>query len=205
MSYARFSPDSRRVLSITEFNVRLTIWSLIDRSTCYISYPKYADKGLSYTSNGYFMALAERKETKDYIGIYYVGDWTLVSHFPVETFDLQDLMWSKDNTVIIVWDSVLECKFCIYSPTGNLIITHTPYDMNLGVKTVGISPNGHYLSVGYYDQTVRLYNHISWKMIIDLQHSQSISDNNIVNKDNFRIFSGKKKLKRILTLVIKRR
>jgi hypothetical protein len=205
MSYARFSPDSRRVLTISEFNVRLTIWSLIDRSTCYISYPKYADKGLSYTSNGYFMALAERKDTKDYVGIYYVGDWTIVSHFAVETFDLQDLMWSKDNTAIIVWDSVLECKFSIYSPTGNHIITHTPYDMNLGIKSVGISHNGHYLSVGFYDQTVRLYNHISWKMIIDLQHSQSISDNNIVCIFNIRIYLEKRKLKRIHILAIKRK
>ncbi len=180
MSFARFSPDSRRVLSISEFNVRMTIWSLIDRSTCYISYPKYADKGLSFTSNGYFMALAERKETKDYVGIYYVGDWTLVSHFAVETFDLQDLMWSKDNTAIIVLDSVLECKFCIYSPTGNLITTHSPYDMNLGIRNAIMSPNGHYLSVGFYDQAVRLYNHISWKMIIDLQHPLAITDANTV-------------------------
>ena len=181
MAYARFSSDSRRVLTITEFNVRVTIWSLIDRSTCYISYPKYHDKGLSYTSNGQFMALAEKKDLKDYVGVYYVGDWSLVSHFPVDTFDLQDLIWTKDCTSIIVWDSVLECKFSVYSPTGNLIITHNPYEYSLGIKALNLSPNGHTISVGFYDQTVRLYNYISYKLIIDLQHSSSITDTKAVD------------------------
>jgi hypothetical protein len=95
----------------------MTIWSLIDRSTTYIHYPKFADKGISFTNNGYFMALAERKECKDYIGIYYVGDWNLVAHFPVDSYDLQDIIWSKDNTAIIVYDCVLEVTYNIFSFT----------------------------------------------------------------------------------------
>lgn len=180
MSFVRWAPDSRRVLTICEFNIRMTIWSLVDRSTNYINYPKYSEKGISFTSNGYFMALAERKESKDYIGIYYVGDWTLVSHFPVDSYDLQDIQWAKDNTAIIVWDSVLECKFFIYSPTGNLISVNEPYQLNLGIKALNMSPNGHYLSIGFYDQNVRLYNHISWKLIMDLPHNPNITDNTIV-------------------------
>lgn len=181
MSFARWAPDSRRLLTTCEFNLRITIWSLIDRSTAYINYPKYAEKGVAFTSNGYFMALAERKESKDFIGIYYVGDWTLVSHFQVDSYDLQDLCWSKDNTAIIVWDSVLECRFFVYSPTGNLIATHEPYQLNLGIKSLNFSPNGHYLTVGFYDQTVRIYNHITWKMIIDFAHTPSISDSSNIN------------------------
>jgi WD40 repeat protein len=181
MSYARWAPDSRRVITISEFNIRMTIWSLIDRSTTYINYPKYSDKGVSFTSNGYFMALAERKESKDYIGIYYVGDWTLVSHFAVDSYDLQDICWTKDNTAIIVWDSMLECKFFIYSPTGNLISQHEAYQLNLGIKGLNMSPNGHYLTVGYYDQAVRIFNHITWKLIIDFMHPTSLNDSNNIN------------------------
>lgn len=85
MSFARFSPDSRTVLTVSEFNVlsitkvKLSIWSLVNKSTQYIQFPKYSEKGLSFSSNGYFMALRERIDSKEYIGIYYVGDWTLVS------------------------------------------------------------------------------------------------------------------------------
>ena len=46
------------------------------------------------------------------------------------------------------------------------------YDM-LGIKSFSQSPNGHYLSIGYYDQTIRLYNHISWKEIILLAINSS--------------------------------
>lgn len=63
------------------------------------------------------MALLERREVKDYIGIYYCGDWSLIHHFPIDTFDAIDLMWSKDNTSLIIWDSPVEYKLLVYSIT----------------------------------------------------------------------------------------
>ncbi len=58
----------------------------------YIKNHKYVDKcinfpmiifnqklGISFSSNGKFMALAERRDAKDYIGIYYCNDWKLVN------------------------------------------------------------------------------------------------------------------------------
>ena len=35
--------------------------------------------GISFTSDGKFMALAERKDSKDYIGVYCTQDWKLVN------------------------------------------------------------------------------------------------------------------------------
>ncbi len=76
----------------------------------------------------------------------------------------------------------IKCKFLVYSPGGSIIASHQPYDLALGIKSVELSPNGHYLSVGFFDQNVRLYNHISWKLIIDLEHSSTINDcSEIVN------------------------
>jgi hypothetical protein len=181
MSGAIWAPDSRRILTISSFNVRLTIWSLIDRSNCYIVYPKFADRGITFTSNGAFMALAERKDSKDHLGIYYTADWTLVSHFQLDSYDLQDILWTKDNTALVIIDSILESKFYVYSPTGSLIAMHEPYSLSLGIKAWNFSPNGHYLSIGFYDQALRIYNHITWKLIIDLPHPQSITDLTNVN------------------------
>jgi WD40 repeat protein len=48
----------------------------------------------------------------------------------------------------------------------------------LGIKSLNFSPNGHYLSVGFYDQVIRIYNHITWKLIIEFSHPQTISENN---------------------------
>ena len=181
LSSCRWSPDSRRILTVCDFNLRLTIWSLIDKSSNFINYPKYNDKGISYTSNNYFMAHLERKECKDYIGIYYISDWTLVSHFCVDTMDAQNLLWSKDDGAIIVWDNALECKFISYSPTGNIISVHQAYELSLGIKNCCFSPNGNYLSVGYYDQSLRLFSHITWKQITEFQHKSTITDKNTVS------------------------
>ncbi len=107
----RWVPDSRQVITVSDFQLRLTVWSLVDKSTSYIRNPKFAgDRGLCFSSDGKFMALAERRDGKDYVGIYYCGDWTLMQHFQVETFDLVDIAWSKDNTSIVVWDSCVEVR-----------------------------------------------------------------------------------------------
>jgi WD40 repeat protein len=103
------------VLTVSEFNIRLTIWSLVDKSVNYIKDPKHSDRGLSFTSDKKFMALAERNNCKDFIGIYHVSGWKVINHFQVETYDLQDLIWSKDDTAIIVWDNSLECRLLVYS------------------------------------------------------------------------------------------
>ena len=79
IAFAHFSKCSRAVLSVCEFNIRMTVYSLSDGSKNVILYPKFSDQGVAFTSNNYFMALIERREMKDFIGIYYVGEWKLVA------------------------------------------------------------------------------------------------------------------------------
>ena len=200
MASCRWSPDSRRVITICEFNLRMTIWSLIDRSTTFINYPKYCDKGISFTSNNCFMGLIERKESKDYLGIYYIADWTLVSHFAVDTVDAQNVLFTKDDGELVIWDSVLENKFFVYSPTGNLISSFQAYDIGLGIKNCMFSPNGNYLATGYFDQQVRLFSQMTWKHIDSFNHPSVILDPSVVSL-LFSIFSRKKSKKQLLIQV----
>ena len=109
------------------------------------------------------MALAERDNCKDFIGIYYCGDWKLMQHIQVETSDLADLMWTKDDTAIVCWDSVLEPRILIYSATQGLIMKHEPYSDALGFRSILISPSGSLMVAGSCDSKVRMFNHISWK------------------------------------------
>ena len=44
--YSRWTPDSRKIIITNDFNVRLSIWSLIDKSTIYINGPKCEKKGI---------------------------------------------------------------------------------------------------------------------------------------------------------------
>ena len=104
---ARWIPDSQQIMTVSKFCLRATIYSLTDGKEYYIKNPKFADRGCDFTVDGKFMCLAERKDAKDYLGIYYTNGWTLVNHFEVKSQDLDGLKWSPDNSVIAVWDSAL--------------------------------------------------------------------------------------------------
>lgn len=175
--YSRFTPDSRKIIIFNDFSVRLSIWSLIDKSTVYINNPKFPDKGIAFSENGNFMALAE-KDNKDYIGIYFTGDFSLVSRFPTETFDLQDIIWNSSNIIVI--DSSLECKLLFYSPTGNLLAAHSPYSNAIGFEIGKLSPNNRTLAMGCGDACIRLYNPMTYKEIASLNHSINVISNDML-------------------------
>ena len=178
-----WTPDSRKVILFNDFNVRMSIWSLVDKSTVYINSPKYNDKCINFSEKGNFMALGERQNGKDFIGIYFTGDFSLVSHFQVATFDMCDLLWTKDGTSLIIVDTPLEVKFLVYSPTGNLIFTCEPYLYGLGIEIAKLSNNSHTLGLGFNDGIIRLYNCMSnsFKEIIELNHNvNTITNENLV-------------------------
>jgi hypothetical protein len=87
----------------------------------------YPPKGISWSKNGKFVAIAERREFKDWISIYYGGaDWKLVNTFECETLDLVDIMWTKEDSAILVYDTPLENKIIVYSAmTGEPLAKHT--------------------------------------------------------------------------------
>jgi len=69
-----WTPDSRHVLTVSEFKLRLTAWSLIDKKVCHIKNPKHEKRGVDFSPDGKLMAVAERGEEggKDQIGLYVV-------------------------------------------------------------------------------------------------------------------------------------
>ena len=181
MKYALFSPDSFHILTISDHNIKLSIRSLIDKSLLYINYPKFSKKGLSFTSKGNFMALAERNEAKDIIGIYYVNKWTCIKKFLPQTDDLQDVKWSYDNSALLIPDSPTLCILYIYSPLGDLISKIELYQYKMGIKTLDISPNGHYICLGLYDESVRIFNNISYTCVTIFEHDKEILNDLSVN------------------------
>ena len=183
MSNALFSPYSTHVLSFNQNVSKLTIRSLIDKSTLYIGLPKYAKKGLAFSSNGKgnFMALAERKDIKDIIGIYYIKKWICFRRFPTEAEDLQDIKWSYDNSSIIIIDTPAVCKLLIYNIFGDLINKIDIYQNKLGIKKFNISPNGHLYCLGLFDQTLRIYNNISYTCTAIFNHDKENFNDSKVN------------------------
>ena len=181
MKYSLFSPNSLNVLSICDHNIKLSIRSLVDKSLLYINFPKFAKKGLSFSSKGNFMALAERNEGKDIIGVYYTNKWACIKKFQPETDDLQDVKWSYDNSALLIQDTPTVCRLFIYSPIGELISKIELYQYKLGIKSLEISPNGHYICLGLYDQSLRIYNNISYTCVTIFEHDKQILNDVSVN------------------------
>lgn len=59
VQHAIWSPDGLHVLVVADFQIRITIWSLVDRTCSYIKGPKFADKGIAFSPDGRLLALAE--------------------------------------------------------------------------------------------------------------------------------------------------
>lgn len=170
LSFARWAPDSRHLLTSSDYSLRLTIWSLVDRSSAFIRCPKFPAKACEFSHDGRFLAVVERREFKDIIGVYAVDTWELVKHFQVDTVDLEDLAWSPDDRHLCVWDSPLEYKFMIYSPLGRKYAEHRAYENALGIKGVAWSPTAQFLAVGSYDEVCRVFTNLTWRTIAEYSH-----------------------------------
>ncbi|XP_025141592.1 WD repeat-containing protein WRAP73 isoform X5 [Bubalus bubalis] len=73
-----WSPDGRHILNTTEFHLRITVWSLCTKSVSYIKYPKACQQGITFTRDGRYLALAERRDCRDYVSIFVCSDWQLL-------------------------------------------------------------------------------------------------------------------------------
>ncbi|KAK3157146.1 hypothetical protein QOZ80_2AG0116810 [Eleusine coracana subsp. coracana] len=174
IAYARWSPDSRHILTTSEFQLRLTVWSLVNTACVHVQWPKHASRGVSFTKDGKFAAICTRRDCKDYINFLSCQSWEIMGVFAVDTVDLAGVEWSPDDSSIVVWDSLLEYKVLIYSPDGRCLFKYLAYESGLGVKTVAWSPCGQFLAVGSYDQAVRTLNHLTWKTFAEFTHATSI-------------------------------
>lgn len=182
LAHAAFSPDSRHILTTTDYNLRTTIWSLVKKSVYYIKFPKFAGKGCEFSVDGKYFAVLERKQFKDYIGIYHCQTWELIKHFLVESEDAVEIKWSPDGRCICVADSCLDYNILIYTPDGRKLLKYSAYDHTLGVRTFAFSPSAQFLHVGSYDEVGRIFSNLTWKCLGEYEHKSTVStvNNNTV-------------------------
>ncbi|XP_071622812.1 WD repeat-containing protein WRAP73 isoform X1 [Heliangelus exortis] len=169
-----WSPDGRHILNTTEFHLRITVWSLCTKSVSYIKHPKACQQGIAFTRDGRYMAVAERRDCKDFVSIFVCSDWQLLRHFDTETQDLFGIEWAPNGCVLAVWDTCLEYKILLYSLDGRLLSTYQAYEWSLGIKSIAWSPSSQFLAVGSYDEKVRILNHITWKKITEFEHPATV-------------------------------
>ena len=180
LSHARFAPDGRHVLTVADCKVRITIWSLLDRSVRFIRSPKFTKAGLAFSNNGSRMALAHRNDEIDELRIYASGDgsFSVMKAFEVGTMDLADIKWSPDSKSICILDGVLFPKVLIYDQQGRHLATHKLHDvascdgpgLGLGPRAAEWSTLGSILAIGCRDGQCQLLNALTWQCVSELSH-----------------------------------
>uniref|UniRef100_A0A2K6FJH3 WD repeat containing, antisense to TP73 n=1 Tax=Propithecus coquereli TaxID=379532 RepID=A0A2K6FJH3_PROCO len=172
------SEGGEYVLFPFSFPLRITVWSLCTKSVSYIKYPKACQQGITFTRDGRHMALAERRDCKDYVSVFVCSDWQLLRVRPghADTTLTGEGMWAPNGCVLAVWDTCLEYKVLLYSLDGRLLSAFCAYEWSLGVKSVAWSPSSQFLAVGSYDGKVRILNHVTWKMITEFGHPAAVSN-----------------------------
>ncbi|KAK8945666.1 hypothetical protein KSP40_PGU011334 [Platanthera guangdongensis] len=110
IAYARWSPDSRHILTTSEFQLRLTVWSLVNTACVHVQWPKHTSRGVCFTKDGRFAAICTRRDCKDYINLLSCHSWDIMGTFAVDTIDLAGVEWSPDDSALVTWDSLLEYK-----------------------------------------------------------------------------------------------
>jgi WD40 repeat protein len=172
---ARWALDARHVLVTSELELRVTVWSLSGLDVHSILHPKSIDKGIQTRDKSRFMAVAERHDLRDRIGIYDTTKWTCVRHFTVDTLDMQGFSWSPDGNHLAVWETMSDYKLLIYTPDGTNVAPFVAYKTGLGIKTVTWSPTGALIAIGSYDHKVRLLSHLGWVPIYEFVHMERIT------------------------------
>ena len=169
---------------MSDFRLRITVWSLVNKSVSFIKYPKLQQGGLEFSPDGIHMALAERRDCKDHVSIFNCNKWVLMHNFEVATKDLAGLKWSPNCNMFCVWESCVTYNVLVYGMDGHCIASYSAFkemsQFGLGIKSVSWSPTGQFLAVGSYDEKLRLLNHITWRTVAEHTHSSVIEDGSVV-------------------------
>jgi WD40 repeat protein len=114
--------DSRHLLTLGDWGVLLTVWSLASKSIQYIKTPKqWSCQGELGNRDGSYSAVVERRDCRDCLNIFTGSDWQLVRcrgnykyhlhksfrHTLLDTEDCAGALWAPHRDCIALWDTPL--------------------------------------------------------------------------------------------------
>ena len=74
-----WAPDSKQILLLS--SSKLAAYNLTNGNVSWFKSVKPSTKTCVFSKCGKYLALAERKDCKDYVGVYFTTDWKLLNHF----------------------------------------------------------------------------------------------------------------------------
>ncbi|KAJ2127729.1 hypothetical protein GGF48_003156 [Coemansia sp. RSA 921] len=131
--------------------------------------------GVSFHPDGEFAAVAQRRDLRDYIGVYSTQDWRLVRELALDTADVQGMRWSPDGLHIVAWDTSASFVVQVLNVGGAVKRSVQPADAGLGVRTCVWSPNGQFVVLGGYDGRLHVLSSLTWRAVATLEPKPHIS------------------------------
>ena len=58
-AFCSWSPDARHIIVVSDFGIKLSVWSIADRTATHLNGPKNPLQGLAFSPDGTIMAMAE--------------------------------------------------------------------------------------------------------------------------------------------------
>ncbi|XP_029842869.3 WD repeat-containing protein WRAP73 [Ixodes scapularis] len=177
---AYWSPDSRHILTVADFQIRITIWSLIDKSVHYLEHAKLPLPCLSFSSYGRLLAVAERRDSKDYVSIVTCDTWSLATNFVVGTEDLAGVSWAPNADIFCVWENpTVAFRLLLYSSEGLKLASYSLEDELVGIKSFSWSSCGQIVLLEDHNDKLILLETVTWSQIWEHSLPDVMADDSV--------------------------
>lgn len=160
------------VVMVADFGIRLTIWSLTDRSCKHFSGSKFCNRGVAINPVDNTLAVLERQEGKEWVSFINAEKGAKSSCVVLDSSDAADLVWSPNGQHLAVLGSSLEHRIAILDRAGKLCCSwHHPID-GLGVAAAAWSPLATTIGIVSYSKVLIFLSGIDWKSRTEVKHEE---------------------------------
>ena len=183
-----WAPDSRSVLTESDFGLQMVVWSLVDSSSYLIASPKASTSSVAiqldsapcgarrvgplgcFSDCNNFYAMVHRSNLHDHIGVYTTQPWGVASKFKGRSTDVAALTWSPCSRFLITADSPLSYMVHVYDLHGTHVAQFEAYKHALGLRqcvfprftTALPGPPAHLVQFGKFPITRHTPNSTGW-------------------------------------------
>ncbi|XP_011298098.1 WD repeat-containing protein WRAP73 [Fopius arisanus] len=203
MERAFWGPDDRSILSISDLNIHLSIWTLDDHNLTNIwSLKSSAPQSIALNIPQRQLSVIVSKKGRDWIEIYETNTWKLTRKLMCDKlFGIDGVCWSPNGELLAIWCSTIEnSRLLVYSsvtdshigafsggdrekngPTNG--ITKSLQEKNIkGIDKVVWSPEGQLLAIVGYNEMIVVVNYVTWTAIVSLYCDPVIREGNYLGK-----------------------
>lgn len=178
---ACWSPDSQHILTTADFQIRTTVWSLVEKSVLYLKQAKLPLSLRSFSQSGEHLAVVERRDAKDFVSIINCKTWTLERNFAVASEDIADLLWAPNADTFCIWESARTgFQLYVYNTAGVQLASFGLNEEIIGIKSLSWSHCGQVVLLESFDDKLMLLETVAWGKLFDYVLPEVLTDNSMI-------------------------